>query len=121
MSGGCRTVPALLLSEGFLHLAEFPLKLPGRLFDFAPRLQAAIVRQLSCFLLGLALYFVKLAFGLILSASLHQGCSLAQDSGSRLRSTQQSGLILFSLDAHVASLLLTESVVSKPAVSGQNG
>jgi hypothetical protein len=76
MSGGCRTVPALLLSEGFLHLAEFPLNLPGRLFDFAPRLQAAIVRQLSCFLLDLALYFVNLAFGLIFGASLHHGFSL---------------------------------------------
>jgi hypothetical protein len=36
MSGGCRTVPAWLISEGFLHLAEFPLKFPGRAFPHFP-------------------------------------------------------------------------------------
>jgi hypothetical protein len=82
---GLPTVPALLLSEGFLHLAEFPLNLPNRFFDFAPRLQAAIVRQLSCLLFDPALEFVKLAFGLVSGASLHHGCSLAWDSGSRPR------------------------------------
>jgi len=65
---GCRTEPALLMLEGLLYLAQFPLKLPGRLFRFAPRLQARIIRQLACFLLDRALHFFKLAFHLILRA-----------------------------------------------------
>ena len=65
---GCRTEPVLLMLEGLLYLAQFPLKLSGRLFDFTPRLQARIIGQLACFLLDLALYFVKLAFGLIFGA-----------------------------------------------------
>jgi len=72
MRGACRTGPVLLMFQGFLHLAEFPLNLPGRLFNYASRLQAAIVRQFSRLLLDLAIYFVKLAFGLISGASLHR-------------------------------------------------
>ena len=55
---------ALLFFEDFLHLADYPLYLPGRLFKCALGFQIAIVRQLSCFLLDLALHFVELAFGL---------------------------------------------------------
>jgi hypothetical protein len=71
----------LLLFEGLLHLADYPLNLPGPLFNCALGLQTGIIRQLSCFLLDLALYFVKLAFGLILGAWLHHGCSLGRILG----------------------------------------
>ena len=46
--------------EGLLYLAQFPLNLPGHFFDFAPRLQAAIVGQFSRFLLDRALDLITL-------------------------------------------------------------
>jgi len=70
--------PALLFFEGFLHLAENPLNLPGCRFNDALGFQTAIIRKLPGCLLDLTLHFVKLAFDLICGAWLHHDGSFGR-------------------------------------------
>jgi hypothetical protein len=60
-----------LFAEGFLHVADFILNLPGYPFGQAFAFQVGIVRHLARLFLDLALYFVNLACDFIFNAWLH--------------------------------------------------
>ena len=70
----------MLLFEGFLHLADYPLNLPRRLFNRALGFQTAIIRQLAFLLPDLALHFVKQVFRLAVDAGFNL---LASWAGAR--------------------------------------
>jgi len=70
-----QTVSASRFFEGFFHLADFLLDLPGYLFADIVAFQVGIIRQLAHLFLNLASHFVNLACDLILNAWLHPGVS----------------------------------------------
>src|SRR5271157_5272886 len=63
--------PYLLFPEYFLHLADFPLYLPGDLLANAFGFQVGIVRRSSNLLFNSTFHLVKLSFCLVLNALLH--------------------------------------------------
>jgi hypothetical protein len=73
--------PVVLFFEGFLHLAENPLNLPGCPLNNVLGFQTAIIRQLPGFHLDFALHFVKLTFGLISGAWAYHHCSMGRIQG----------------------------------------